>query len=67
MMTCDDRGFISLSRGNLVVAGGGESAPRTLDDDPGRPVAGVDTLRQIRALDQLRQEAPDERIASPCV
>lgn len=59
--------WVSLSPRNSVVASRGESAPRTLDDDPGRPVAGIDALRQIRALYQLRQEAPDERITSPCV
>lgn len=46
----------------LVLAGGGEGAPGTLDDNLRGPVPGVDTLGDVLAPHQLGKEAPNERV-----
>lgn len=53
-------------KSDLVLAGGGESAPGTLNDDLRGPVAGVDALGDVLAAHQLGEEAPDEGITGAC-
>lgn len=51
----------------LVLASRRERASRPLDDNPGGPVARVHTLFDVLVLHELRQEAPYESVASPCI